>query len=133
MTTNCETANTASLLQIHTNVTQLLTVSQHLPPVPPPVLRMTRQFPTAHCNIIHRTAHSTAASLTLEYASWNFCAIFTRISVNQGYNNTILPHGFPVLSWSVLKAVPQRSNYLQKTDPWPTKREKTFLRQSGFS
>lgn len=37
--------------------------------------------------------------------------------------NTILPHGPPVLSWSVLKRVPITSSYLQKTDPWPIERK----------
>lgn len=77
----------ATLLWTHANLTQLLSVPQYLPTVAPPVPRMMRQSPAVHWNLIHKTAHSTVASLTMGYASWNFCAISKKIPVSQGHNN----------------------------------------------
>jgi len=101
MTTTCKTAyRMAILLWMHANTTQLLSLPWHLSTVAPPVRRTMRQSPTVHWTLIHNTVNSTVASLTMGYASWNFCAISKKIPVSQGHNNLILYCSMVLLFWA---------------------------------
>lgn len=110
----------------HMLTTHLLTVPWYLPPV----LRMMRQSPTAHWNIIHKTAHSTVAPLRWDMPP-GISVQYPRDyqSIKDAVTNTTLQHDPPVLSQSVLKGIPEGSNYLQKTNRNKEVREKMYPRQ----